>query len=151
LHVWHKLCTNLVWRLTLSPNRLKRASTRPTSPRSPISVPKMIFEPIAHLTQIVHQSCVEINTISKRTKMSLHLTYVTWEVVPVWPKRFPCMWYVWRKPCTYLSPRLTASPSGPKHASTWTISPRSSIECTQNNFWAYCMFGTNGAPILFRD
>jgi nucleoside diphosphate kinase len=37
----------------------------------------MISEPIARSVQIMHQSCVQINTISKCTKMSFHLTHVT--------------------------------------------------------------------------
>jgi hypothetical protein len=35
-------------------------------------------------------------------------------------------------------------------ASTWASSPRSTIGCVQNDFWAYGMFGTNRAPILHR-
>jgi hypothetical protein len=33
-------------------------------------------------------------------------------------------------------------------ASTWASSPRSTIGCVQNDFWAYDMFSTNHAPIL---
>jgi hypothetical protein len=40
----------------------------------PSGVSKMISEPIARSAQTVHQPCLEINTISKRTKMSFHLT-----------------------------------------------------------------------------
>jgi hypothetical protein len=40
----------------------------------------MISEPIARLAQTVHLSCVLINIISKRTKMSFHLTHVTKKV-----------------------------------------------------------------------
>jgi hypothetical protein len=36
----------------------------------PSGVPKAIFDPIARSAQTVHQSCVEINTISKRIQMS---------------------------------------------------------------------------------
>jgi hypothetical protein len=39
-YIWWKLCTYIASRLTLSPNRLKRASTWPTTPRSTIGVPK---------------------------------------------------------------------------------------------------------------
>jgi hypothetical protein len=56
-----------------------------------------------------------------------------------------------RKPCTYLVLRLTQSPNGPKRASTWPTSPRSTIGCIQNNFQAYRTFGANRAPILRRD
>jgi hypothetical protein len=115
----------------------------------PSGVSKMISEPIACSAQTVHQPCLEINTISKRTKMSFHLTRHL-EVNRVRPKIFPCPWYIRRKPCTYLALRLTQSPSGPKQASTWPMSPRGSIRYAQNDFLAYCRFGTNGAPTLRR-
>ena len=44
------------------------------------------------------------------------------------------IWYVWRKPCTYLASRLALSPNGPKRASTWASSPGGTIGCVQNNF-----------------
>jgi hypothetical protein len=82
----------------------------------------------------------------------------------VHPKRFMRPWYIWRKPCTYLAPKLTMSLNRPKRASIWASSPRSTIRCIQNNFWAssprstihyvqndfwgYGTFGANCAPIL---
>jgi hypothetical protein len=36
-------------------------------------------------------------------------------------------------------------------ASTWASSPRSTIRCVQNDFWAYGTFGTNRAPIIPQD
>jgi hypothetical protein len=62
-YVLRKLCPYLASRLILSPNRLKQASTRST-----IGLPKAISEPMVHLAQIVHISCLEIKTISKRTE-----------------------------------------------------------------------------------
>jgi hypothetical protein len=105
-YIRRKPCTYLVSRLTLSPNRLKCVSTWSTSCRSTIGctqndfqaygtfnanefpfdpchagvqsgVPKAISEPMVHSAQTVHLSCVEISSISKRTKMSFHLTNVT--------------------------------------------------------------------------
>jgi hypothetical protein len=52
---------------------------------------------------------------------------------------------------TYLMLRLTLSSNGPKRASTWPMSPRSSIGCVKNNFRAYCTFSANYAPILRED
>jgi hypothetical protein len=66
-------------------------------------------------------------------------------------KTFPCRWYIWRKPCTYLMPILTPSPSRPKRAFTWPTSPWCSIGCTQNDFRAYWTFSANRAPILRQD
>jgi hypothetical protein len=36
----------------------------------------------------------------------------------------------------------------PKRASIWALSPRSTIRCVQNDFWAYGTIGTNCAPIV---
>jgi hypothetical protein len=38
---------------------------------------KKIPLPMVHLEQTMHLSCAEINTISKQTKASFHLTHVT--------------------------------------------------------------------------
>jgi hypothetical protein len=38
-------------------------------------VSKMIFEPMVHSTQTIHVSCVKINTMSKQTETSFHLTH----------------------------------------------------------------------------
>jgi hypothetical protein len=35
-------------------------------------------------------------------------------------------------------------------ASTWASSPKSTIGCVQNDFYAYGMFGANRAPVLQR-
>jgi len=40
-------------------------------------VPKMITIPEVYSTQTVHLSCAETKTISKWTKTSFHLTYIT--------------------------------------------------------------------------
>jgi hypothetical protein len=69
----------------------------------------------------------------------------------VCPKWFPCLWCVSPNPCTYPALRLTLSTNGTKRASTWPTSPRSSNGCAQNDFWAYCSFSTNYAPMLCGD
>jgi hypothetical protein len=56
---WH--CLQMDWNeLTLDPCHLG----------IPSGVPKTIFEPIGHLAQTMHLSCIKINTTSKQTKMS---------------------------------------------------------------------------------
>jgi hypothetical protein len=122
-----KPCTNLVSRLALSPNGLERASTWASSPRSTSGASKMISRPIVCLAQTVHLSCVKISTISKWTEMSFHLNLVTYEYHRVHPKLFMSLWYVWRKPCSYLATTQTLSSYGPKWASTWALSPRSTL------------------------
>jgi hypothetical protein len=146
--------------------------------------------------QTMHLHCVKISTISKWTEMSIQLSHVTLEYHLVYPKWFLNLWYVRRKPCTYLASRLalsptdrnehpheprhpeyhqvhpkwflslwyvwrklftflaltlTMSPNGLKWDSTWPTSPRSSIECVQNDFQAYDMFSANRASLLPQD
>jgi hypothetical protein len=67
------------------------------------------------------------------------------------PKQFMRLWYIWRKPCTYLALKLTLSPNGPKRASIWASSPGSTIRCIQNNFWAYGTYSAKHAPIMHRN
>jgi hypothetical protein len=38
---------------------------------------KMISKPTVHSVQTVHVSCVKINTMSKQTKTSFHLSHIT--------------------------------------------------------------------------
>jgi hypothetical protein len=112
---------------------------------------KMIFEPIAHLVQTVHLSYVKINTISKWTQTSFHMTHVTKEYHQVCPKWFMSLWYVQHKLCTYLALRLTLLPNWPKQASTWPMSTRTTVRCVQKYFHACGTFGTNHAPFLCQD
>jgi hypothetical protein len=98
--------------------------------------------------QFVHLSCVKISTISKRTETSFHLGLITKGYHWVCSKWFLSLWYIWRKPCTYLELRLVLSPNGSKRASTWASSPRSTIGCIQNDYLTYGMFGANRAHIL---
>jgi hypothetical protein len=51
-------------------------------------VPKEILEPIEHLAQTMHLSCLEINNISKQTKMIFHFICATLEYHLVCPKDF---------------------------------------------------------------
>jgi hypothetical protein len=64
--IWHKPYTYLASSLTLSPNV-----------GVPLVALKIISEPMVRLTQIVHLSCIEINTISKHTETIFHLIYAT--------------------------------------------------------------------------
>jgi hypothetical protein len=101
--------------------------------------------------QTMHLPCVEVNTVSKRIETSFHLNHVMYEFQRVCPKHFLSLWYVRPKPCTYLASRLTLSPNETKQASTWPMSPRSSIGCAQSDFQAYCMFAGNRAPVLPQE
>jgi hypothetical protein len=115
----------------MSPNGLKRDSKWPMSPRSSIGcVQKMICEPMSRLAQPMHLYCTNTNIASKSI------------LEPIVPSA---------QTFTYLASRLTLSPNGLKRASTWASSPRSTIGCVQNDFWAYGTFGANRAPILCQD
>jgi hypothetical protein len=43
----------------------------------PLGVSEKIAMPVVHSMQTVHLSCAVINTLSKRTETSFHLTHVT--------------------------------------------------------------------------
>jgi hypothetical protein len=102
------------------------------------------------LAQTMNLSCTDTNNISKWTKTRFHMTHVTLEFHRVCPKWFQRLWYVQHKPRTYLASRLALSFNGLNRASTWALSPRSTIGCVQNDFWACGMFSANRAPILHR-
>jgi hypothetical protein len=96
-----KQCIYLASRLALSPNRPKRASTWASAPRSTIR-------------------CIEKDLWAYGTFGTDHAPILHQDR----PKRFLSLWYVWRKPCTYLALRLTLSPNKLKWHSTWQTSPR---------------------------
>jgi hypothetical protein len=54
--------------------------------RVPLDAPKMISMPMVHSAQIMHLSCVKINTISKWTDMTFHLIHVTLDYHRLCPK-----------------------------------------------------------------
>jgi hypothetical protein len=97
-------------------------------------VSKTIFKPMVCTVQTVHLSCVKISTMLKRTKMSFRLSLIAKEYHRVHLKRFRSLWYVRRKPCTYLASRLALSPYTLKQDATWPTSPSYSIVCLQNDF-----------------
>jgi hypothetical protein len=111
----------------------------------------MIFEPIVHFVQTMHLSYVVINTISKRTQTSFHMTHVMKEYHRMCPNWFLSLWYIQHNLCTNLASRLTLSPDWPKWASTWPMSTRTTLGCTQKDFHVCGIFSTNRAPVLCRD
>jgi hypothetical protein len=111
----------------------------------------MISDPMVRLAQAVHLTCSHTNTVTERTETRLHMCHITLEFHRRHPKRFLSLWYVRRKPCTNLALILTPSTNRPKRDLTWPTSPRSSIGCAQNDFWAYGTFSVNNAPILSQD
>ena len=113
-----KPCTNLTSTLTPSPNGPKEIPHDPRHLGVPSRASKMIYEPMVRPAQTMHLSCTDTNPASKRKEVRFHMTHVTYEFHRVHPKRLPSLWYVRRKPCTYLASRLALSPNGPKRAST---------------------------------
>ena len=81
----------------------------PLEPRNlvvPSGASKTICKTMVHLAQTMHLSCTDTNPASKRKEVRFHMTHVTYEFHRVHPKRLPSLWYVRRKPCTYLASRL---------------------------------------------
>jgi hypothetical protein len=117
---------------------LKRIENEiPLEPRHlgvPSGESKMISKPMVHSVQTVHLSCVRISNISKQTESSFYLSPITNEFHRVRPKRFVSLRYIRRKLSTYLASRLALSPNGSKRASTWALSPWSTIRSVQNDF-----------------
>jgi hypothetical protein len=145
-YIWHKPCTCLALKLTLSLDGPKRASIWASSPRSTIGIQNNFWAYStfdANRAPIMHRNwhCTQKN------KTSFHLSLVTLEYHPVCPIRFLRLWYIWRKLCIYLALKFTLPPNGLKWASNWASSPRCTIRCMQNSFWAYGTFGAIRAPI----
>jgi hypothetical protein len=95
--------------------------------------------------------CAKINTISKQTKTSFHLTHMTSKFDLVCPKRFACLLHVWHKPYNYLASRLTLSRNRLNQASIWPTSPWSSIRWPHKDFRGHGKLGANRAPFLCWD
>jgi hypothetical protein len=106
------------FKLALSPNRQTEHPLVPHHLGVPSGASKMISEPMVRLAQTMHLSCTDTNTISKRIEMRFHKTHVTKVFYRVCLKQFSSLWYVRRKPCTYLGSTLAQSPNRPKRAST---------------------------------
>jgi hypothetical protein len=123
----------------------------PLKPRH-VGVPsvasKIISKPMVRLAQTMDVSCTDTNIVSNWTETRFHMTYASKGFHRVRPKWFLSLWYVWCKSCTCLALTLTLPPIRLRRDSTWPTSPRCSIGCVQNDFWAYGMFGAIRAPVL---
>ena len=76
------------------------------------SASKMISEAMVCLPQTMHLYCTDTKSVSKRKEVRFQMTHVTKEFHRVHPKRFTSLWYVRRKPCTYIASRLALCPKG---------------------------------------
>jgi hypothetical protein len=78
----------------------------PLEPRHlgvPLSVSKMLSEPMVRSVQTMHLSCTDTKTFSKWTKTRFHTAHVIYVFYHVHAKLFMSLWYVQCKPCTYLA------------------------------------------------
>jgi hypothetical protein len=146
-YAWRKPCTYLAPMLTPSPMYQNKIPHDPHHLGVPSGASKTFSKPMVRSAQTVHLSCVKISTISKQIEMSFHLNLVSKEYHQVCSKWFLSVWHVSCKLCTYFASRLAVISNGPKWASTWASSPRSTIWCVQSDFRAYGSFGANRAPI----
>ena len=145
-----KRCTYLVSRFAQPLNRLKQVSTWARSPWSTIKCVRNDFWAYGTFGANHAYTLLDTNTVSKWTKTRFHMTHVTKEFNRVRQKRFLSLRYVSLKLCTYLVSRFELPQNGLKRASTWALSPRSTIGCVWNDFWAYGTFSANRAPILYQ-
>ena len=76
-YVRRKPCTYLALRLALC---LKGRNELPLEPRHLLatsSASKMISEPMVHLVQTMHLSCIDTNNVSKQKEARFHMTHIT--------------------------------------------------------------------------
>ena len=113
----------------------------------PSGASKMISETMIYLAQTVLLSCSYTDTVYKQTKKRFHLTHVTYECHWVRPNQLSGLWYVRRKPCTYLASGLAISKQTESsfHLSLVT---KEYHRVRPKHFLAYGTFGANRAPIL---
>jgi hypothetical protein len=100
-------------------NKLNQASTWASSPRSTIGCVQNDFWAYSMFSTNPAPILNRHQHISKWTKTRFHMTHVTLELHRVRPKWFLRLWYVWHKPCTYLTLRLALSSNRLNRASTW--------------------------------
>jgi hypothetical protein len=115
---WVKICTISKW---------AQHSLEPRHLRVPSGASKTISELMVCFVQTVHLSCTNTNMVTKLKEVRFHMNHVTLEFHRMRLKWCPSIWYIRRKPCTYLGSRLALSPKGRKRASTWTSSPSGTI------------------------
>ena len=136
LSLWYflcKPCTYLALTQTPSPNRPNEIPHDPCHIGVPSGASNTISEPMVRSAQTVHRSCVKISTISKLTKTSFQLSFVTYEYHQVRPKQYMSLWYVWRKTVHLSCTNTNTFSKRTERDSTCTTSPRSSIGCFQND------------------
>jgi hypothetical protein len=127
MRIWYilrKPCTYHAPTLTPSPNWAKRDLAWPKSPRSSIRCVRNNSYAYGMFGANHALSYTDTNVVSKQTETSFHLSLVTLKYHQVRPKRFLCLWYIWRKLCTYLTLTLTPSPNGPKRDWAWPTSSK---------------------------
>ena len=76
-YIPRKLCTSLALRLALYPKVRNELPLEPRHLVVPLSASKTIYEPMVRLAQIMHLSCTDINTVSKRKEVGFHMTHIT--------------------------------------------------------------------------
>jgi hypothetical protein len=142
-YFWRKPCTYIASTQTLSPNEPKRDSTWPTHLRVPSGATKTISVPTVLSVQTAHLSCTKTSTISKQNQTWFHLNLVPSCIIGCVQKQFLRVWYIRRKPCTYLALTLTWSPNGTKRDATWLMSPRRSILAHPKQFSSISYISAN--------
>jgi hypothetical protein len=151
MSLWYvlcKTCTYLVSRLELSPNGPNRAPPDPRHLGVPSGASKTIYEPVVRLAQTEHLSFTDANTVSKRIEIPIphnqHHLGVPSGASNTISEPTVHLTKTMHQSCiksSTISKRIETS----LHLAT---SPRSPIECVQNNFYAHGMFNANRPPIF---
>jgi hypothetical protein len=133
-----------------SPNWPKCDSTWPTSPRTTIRCVQNDFSAYgtfgANRTPILHQDYHYFQTNWIKHPLEPHHLGVPSGASKMISK--PLVYSVQTMHLSCIKIGTISNELG--QASTWASSPRGTIGCVQNDFWAYGMFSTNHEPILHR-
>jgi hypothetical protein len=148
-YVWRKSCTYLARTPTLSPNGPKRDSTWLTSPWSSIGCAQNDFWGYGTFGTIRAPIFRQDQHYLRTDWIKLPLEYHHLGV-PLGASKMIYEPKVHSSQTVHLRAwRLALSPNEVNQASTWASSPRTTIECVQNDFGACVMFSANHATILY--
>jgi hypothetical protein len=146
-YVRRKLCTYIVSRLALSPNRPSFHLNLVTSDYYQVHPKWFLSRWYVWRKLRTYLALTLTQSPNRKKRDSIWLTSPRGSIGCV-QNDFLSLWNFWRKWCTYLASRLALSPNGPSfHLSLIT---KEYHRVCPNDFWADGTFGTNCTPILHR-
>ena len=146
-----KPCTNLVLRLTLSPNEPKWAFYWPMLPRSTIGCGKNDFQARGtfgpNRAPIVRWDSQYLEIVQNKLPLDPHHQGVPLDASKMIFEPMVCSMQTMHLTCL----KINTISKRTKFCFHLTTTRRSTIGCAQNDFWASGTFRANRAPILRRD